>query len=178
MKDDGKLSYFLIGFMGVGKTSIGRNLAKHLQLDFVDLDELIERESGKSIVEIFSKEGEKAFRRIETQMLHDVAQRGPAVVSTGGGTFTKPENRDIIRSSGISIWLDAHPELIRSRGVGSNRPLWRSAEQAMQLLEERTPYYGLADIRFELENWSPEEAAEQLVKILRSDSRHEIPNTQ
>ncbi len=178
MKDDGCLSYFLIGFMGVGKTSVGGNLAKHLRLQFCDLDELIERESGKSIVEIFSMDGEETFRNLETQILREVAQKSPVVVATGGGTFVKPENRDIIRCSGISIWLDAPPDVILRRGAGSHRPLWNSAEQAMQLLEKRIPDYGLADIRFELKNWNPEEAAEQLVKILRSNNRHEIPNTQ
>ena len=178
MKDDDSPLVFLIGFMGAGKTSIGRSLATLLRLNFIDLDELIELKSGKSIVEIFSAEGEKVFRTMETEILRDVAKQGPAVVATGGGTFTKPENRDIIRRSGISIWLDAPADLILQRVSGTGRPLWTSTEQAMTLLEERIPDYGLADMRFEIDNRSPEEVAERLVEILRSYNRHEIPNTQ
>jgi len=176
MKEDRRRSYFLIGFMGVGKTTIGRGLAKHLQLPFRDLDELLERRSGKTIVEIFKTEGEMVFRALETQVLCDVAKKSAAVVATGGGVFIKPENRDIIRSSGVSIWLDAPFDEILARGGGSHRPLWDSAERAKDLLAMRVPYYRLADIRFETKNLNHEEAAEQLTKMLRSCSGHEILN--
>ncbi len=178
MKEDRRRSYFLVGFMGVGKTTIGRGLAKHLELPFYDLDELLERRSGKTIVEIFKTEGEKVFRALETEILRHVAKKNAAVVATGGGIFIKAENRDIIRSSGVSIWLDAPFDVILARSGGSNRPLWDSVERAKSLLEKRVPYYRQADIRFETKNLNHEEAVEQLTRMLRSRSGHEIPNTQ
>ena len=178
MKEESRPSYFLIGFMGVGKTTIGKGLAEHLQLPFHDLDELLERKSGKTIVEIFKTEGEEVFRDLETQILRDVANKSAAVVATGGGIFIKPENRDIIRSSGVSIWLDAPWDVILARGGGSHRPMWDSEQRAKSLLEMRVPYYKLADIRFETANLNHKDAAEQLTKMLRSCSGHEIPNTQ
>lgn len=168
MKEECQPSYFLIGFMGVGKTTIGRGLAEHLQLPFHDLDELLERRSGKTIVEIFKTEGEKVFRALETQILRDVAKKSASVVATGGGIFIKPENRDIIRSSGLSIWLDAPWDVILARGGGSHRPMWDSAERAKSLFEMRVPYYRMADIRFETTNLNHEDAAEQLTEMLRS----------
>jgi shikimate kinase len=159
--------FFLIGFMGAGKTSVGRDLAKRLKIPFYDLDELIEKRLGKPIGEIFKEDGESVFRTAETRMLEEIAASDPGVVATGGGAFTRPENREIIHSSGVSIWLDAPTELILERGGrGAHRPLWAGAEKAKILLDKRLPHYRMADVRFDVNTWSPEEAAEKLIKVL------------
>ncbi len=161
--------FFLIGFMGVGKTSVGRNVASKLKIPFYDLDELIEERLGKPITEIFMEDGESAFRTEETRILKEIAASEPGIVATGGGAFTRSENREIIRSSGVSIWLDAPTDLILERGGrGAHRPLWAGAEDARILLEKRLPHYRMADVRFDLNRWSPKEAAEQLIKVLEA----------
>lgn len=161
---------FLIGFMGVGKTTLGRELARRLELSFYDLDEQIEKRTGRRIPELFEERGEPMFREVETDVLREIARKnGPSVVATGGGTFILARNRDIIRSSGISIWLDVPVQDILERvGTGEQRPLWAGRERAMTLLERRLPYYRRADVRFHAENPSPEDTVDQLVRLLES----------
>jgi shikimate kinase len=169
---ENKNRFFLVGFMGVGKTTVGRDLAGRLGVPFYDLDELIEKHTGMEIQEIFLRKGEEAFRELETRLLLDLLQREPGVIATGGGTFARPENRKIIRSAGMSIWLDAPAELILRRGgLGEHRPLWGGPEKARALLEQRLPYYREADLRFDLEGRRADEAAEHLARILGWDDR-------
>lgn len=163
------MRYFLVGFMAVGKTTIGRDMARQLGVPFHDLDERIERRTGKRITEIFTKEGESVFRAIETEVLQQIVSEGPGVVATGGGTFVNAENRAIIRSAGVSIWLDAPVDMVLERGnLSEHRPLWAGTDRAKALLEQRLQYYRLADIRFHLKTAVPQDAAEQLVEMLRS----------
>ncbi len=146
-------------------------MARKLKIPFYDLDGLIEKRLGKPITEIFMENGESVFRTEETQMLKEVAASEPGIVATGGGAFTRPENREIIHSSGVSIWLDAPTELILERGGrGAHRPLWAGVEEARILLEKRLPHYRMADVRFDLNTWSPKEAAEQLIKVLETQN--------
>jgi shikimate kinase len=167
--DRQKAHLFLIGFMGVGKTTVGRDLASRLGVPFYDLDEYIERRSGKRVMEIFTEGGESKFRTMETEMLREIVEKGPGVVATGGGTFTLSKNREIIRSSGISIWLDAATDKLLSRGeIGEHRPLWAGEENARALLEKRLPHYRQADVHFQMDIRNPAEAAKQLAKVLES----------
>lgn len=160
---------FLIGFMGVGKTTLGRRLAGRLNLPFFDLDALIEERSGRKIPEIFASFGEGAFRALETELLKDILRREPGVIATGGGTFSRPENRELIHSAGVSVWLDAPSELVLERGAqGEHRPLWGGPEKARALLEQRLPDYRQADLRFDLRNWEIGEAAERLADLLET----------
>ena len=143
--------FFIVGFMGVGKSTVGRGVAKRLGVPFYDLDEEIEQDIGKKIHEIFAAVGEGSFRAIETERLREIVKREPGVIATGGGTFTRAENRGIIGSSGVSVWLDAPTELVIERGArGQHRPLWHSTEQIRALLDERLPDYSKADIRFDI----------------------------
>jgi shikimate kinase len=169
--DRRKALVFLVGFMGVGKTTVGRNLASLLGIPFYDLDACIERRSAKRVMEIFEEGGESRFRAIETEVLKELVEKGPGVVATGGGTFTRSKNREIIRSSGISIWLDASTDMLLSRGeLGQHRPLWRDDANVRALFEKRLPHYRQADLHFHLESRSPSETAEQLAKVLESHS--------
>jgi shikimate kinase len=101
-------------------------------------------------------------------MLKRIASEDSGVIATGGGTFTSPENREIIRSAGVSIWLDAPTEQIIDRGASDDRPLWGDAERARKLLASRLTDYRQADLRFDLKTSSPMEAVEQLVKLISS----------
>jgi shikimate kinase len=164
--------FFLVGFMGVGKTSVGREVAARLGLPFYDLDQLIEERAGQKVAEIFARSGEGAFRSLETEVLRDIVQSEPGVVATGGGTFARPENRVLIREAGVSVWLDAPTELVLERGAsGEHRPLWGGPEKARALLEQRLPAYRQADLRFDLKDWSAGEASERLADLLARYSR-------
>ena len=138
----------IIGFMGSGKTSVARALARMLSCRAIDLDQWIadsERRTPKAIIE---QDGEPAFREIETRSLRQVlAQDGELVIALGGGAWTLPGNRDLIaQHNGFSVWLDALFELCWQRiaAPGNQRPLARDKEQAQMLYAERLTLYKLA----------------------------------
>ena len=159
----------MIGFMGVGKSTLGQLLAGRLGMPFYDMDDEIERTSGKKIGEIFEAEGEEAFRALESELLRSIVKRAPGVVATGGGTFCRPENRDLIRSAGVSVWLDAPIELILERGSRENqRPLWTSPERIRSLLEDRLPLYDQADVHFRIESLPRDETVTQLARAVEA----------
>ncbi len=140
----------MVGFMGSGKTTVGRALARHLGWRYADLDEDIESKAQKSIPEIFDELGEDHFRLLETEMLerriHDISRGVPWVVSLGGGCFAQERNFDLIQNHGVSIWLDAPLEMIKSRVAGhAHRPLARDPEKFEQLYYSRRACYEKAD---------------------------------
>lgn len=141
---------YMVGFMGSGKTTVGRALARHLGWRYADLDEDIESKAQKSITEIFDELGEDHFRQMETEMLerriHDISRGVPWVVSLGGGCFAQERNFDLIQNHGVSIWLDAPLEMIKSRVAGhAHRPLARDPEKFEQLYYSRRACYEKAD---------------------------------
>lgn len=161
-------SIYIVGFMGVGKSTVGRHLAERLHMPFYDMDEEIERTQHRKIHEIFEAEGEEWFRALETELLRSIARRPPGVVATGGGTFCRPENRRLIHSGGVSVWLDAPTDLILERGAQeTHRPLWTSVESMKALLAERIPMYQQANVHFRVESLAPEETAAKLASLLR-----------
>jgi shikimate kinase len=138
-------------------------------MPFYDMDEEIERTSGKKIHEIFEAEGEESFRALETELLRSIVKREPGVVATGGGTFCRQVNRELIGARGVSVWLDAPPEVILERGAReTHRPLWTSPESVRSLLDERLPSYRQADLHFRIESCSPDEAAVRLMDALEA----------
>ncbi|MBO5097542.1 MAG: shikimate kinase [Agathobacter sp.] len=136
---------FLIGFMGVGKSTIAKLLAKELQAELVEMDETIEAEAGMSINEIFEQFGEQHFRDLETALVERVAKTGGAVVSCGGGAVLRPENVELMKQSGKIIFLSATPETIYERVKHStNRPLLNgnmNVEYIRGLMERRREAY-------------------------------------
>jgi shikimate kinase len=139
---------FLVGFMGSGKSSVGRELAARLRLPFIDLDEVIVKRENRPIREIFQTHGEVYFRRVETEELRRVCGAGKAVVALGGGAFCVDENRELVRGAGTSVWLDVPFEELYARCSGDeSRPLFSTREEMLALLEKRKPLYALADIR-------------------------------
>jgi len=161
----------LTGFMGVGKTRIGRELARELMLHFVDLDRLIERETGLAIPDIFRYLGEDYFRKLEREAVRELVEKDYLVVSLGGGTFVDAENRRRLLARGPVVALWARPETIleRVRRRPGKRPLLEGGdplERIRRLLEEREALYREAPIHVESEGRSPKETAEAIVAEL------------
>jgi len=165
---------FLCGFMGAGKTKVGRLVAAELDWPFVDLDVQIEARSGKKIAEIFAAEGELGFREHEKAALLATGELVDGVVALGGGAFTLDANREIVRRLGLSMWLDVEFPLILRRLTPEKRlmrPLFRDEAQAKALYEERLPSYRHADVHLKVESEAPAEAvAARIISTLQEGS--------
>jgi len=160
---------FLIGFMGAGKTAIGKELAARLGWRFVDTDTLVERAEGRPIDAIFRESGEGVFREAEWRALGSLAGERSIVVATGGGLFLGAAQRRFIRRHGRSVWLDVELEVARERvGRGDTRPLWitRDAIALRILFEKRRAAYALAEVRVDTSHESPGVAASRIVERL------------
>lgn len=132
----------LCGFMGSGKTVVGRELAKIMGAKFVDTDELIEKEQGIAIKAIFAAHGEDYFRDLEYEMCKKIAQMKGAVVSTGGGAMTFARNVEAIKQGSKVVFLDASFDVICDRiGNSTTRPLFQDREKAKRLYDERKDKY-------------------------------------
>ena len=140
----------LVGLMGAGKTSVGRLLAKRLDLEFIDADDEIEQAAQCSIEQIFESHGEAEFRDGERRVIARLLTGPTHVLATGGGAFMRKETRDAIRGRGISVWLRADLDLLLRRvSRRKNRPLLRNENPRQtleKLMEERYPVYAEADI--------------------------------
>jgi len=161
---------FLIGFMGAGKTSVGRALAKKLGLDFRDLDEVIGKGLGMTIPDIFSRFGEEFFRNEESKGLRSVAQAENQVIATGGGVILREENWEAMKDDGITIYLKASAEVLWNR-VKSNlsRPLLQVEdpfERLQDLISKRVSLYERADLIVNTENIPPADVVEKIIREL------------
>lgn len=136
---------FFIGFMGAGKTSVARKLARMCGVGSVDMDTYLERREGKKVKDIFEESGEDAFRAIETEVLCELMGKDPLLISCGGGVVTRPENREMLEQGGFVVFLYVDVEEAASRiSDKSSRPLFQDLEAARQRNEERLPYYQAA----------------------------------
>lgn len=164
----------LIGFMGTGKTSIGRMLAARLGCAFHDLDRKIEEKHGTSIPAMFKEHGEAYFRAREKEAVRDTAGRSHLVIATGGGTVKDPENAELLRKNGVIVALTADVDtiLMRTAARGS-RPVLDQADAGdrraavVQLLEERRHLYEDADITVDTSGRSPLEVTEHILQAIR-----------
>jgi len=155
----------LCGLMGSGKSRVGRALASRLGWDFIDTDERIERAAGMKISEIFARDGEPAFRRLESEALQALPTER-CVVALGGGAVVSAENRRVLREKGTLVWLDAPPETLVARmGESQKRPLLAGLDRAgriarlTELRAERLPAYSEAELRVETDGMAVDEAA-------------------
>jgi shikimate kinase len=164
----------IIGFMGTGKSTVGRLLAQRLGRSFHDLDELIVKEAGRPIADIFRSEGEPAFRRLEQAALKKAldAQAGQgAVLATGGGAACREENLALMLDRAQVVALSATPEeVLRRTGKASGRPLLDGAGDALrtarELLQSREPFYARAHVRIDTVGKGPEEVAALVLAAL------------
>jgi shikimate kinase len=159
----------LIGFMATGKTVVGELVASQLGRPFIDTDAVIERRGGRPVPRIFAEQGEAAFRRLEADVVADVAARSGCVIATGGGVVLSPENMDRLRRSGLIVALDADPQAILARaGGGGDRPLLGDDPEGnvRRLLEERAPLYRAADLLIETSGLSVEAVAGRVVACM------------
>ena len=152
----------LVGLMGVGKTTVGRPLAKALHLPFKDADAEIEAAAGRSISDIFSERGEAEFRVGEQRVIARLLAGPPLVLATGGGAFLNAETRELVRHNAVSVWLRADIDvLVRRVSRRDSRPLLKNAnprEVLERLMRERDPIYAEADLVVETSE-SPHDAA-------------------
>jgi shikimate kinase len=153
-------SYFLVGPMGAGKSTIGRLLSEELQLAFIDSDREIEEKAGASIPWIFDVEGESGFRERETAAIDELTQQSGLVLATGGGAVIRPENRRFLRSRGIVVYLQTSVETQLERtSKDKNRPLLQQNDPRQvltDLLNIRHPHYvEIADITAETDTLTP-----------------------
>jgi len=156
----------LIGFMGTGKSEVGKRLAAELGWSFEDSDLWIQKRAGRTIPEIFKQSGEAHFRKLERDVVAELADRKSCVIATGGGAVMNPVNLRRLRRNGILIGLEASPDSILVRTAGSDRPLLqhgRRIERIRQMLKVRRPYYRLSDHRIDTTHRTPE----QVVKMVR-----------
>lgn len=139
------MNIYFVGYRGTGKSALGRYIALEMAKDFVDTDELIVEREGLSIPVIFQDLGEDYFRKIESEVLEEVAARNDLIVSTGGGIILSDKNRKILKETGYCIYLTASVELIHSRIAGDpNRPSLTDKpayDEIAFMLEKRKPFY-------------------------------------
>ena len=152
---------WLLGLSGSGKSTVGPRLARSLGLPWVDTDSEIVRESGKSVPEIFQKEGEEAFREKEAAALAKISAGTPAVVSCGGGIVLREANRQTMASTGLRVYLHSDPAtLARRLRSSSDRPLLSGGSPEETLagqLSRRAPYYEESEIRVDVSRLTPDE---------------------
>jgi shikimate kinase len=162
---------YLVGFMASGKSTVGPLLARRLRYPFVDLDHLAEERAGLEIPTIFQRFGEGYFRRLEFEVLRDLARApGRAVVALGGGTFVSEVNRRLVARSGISVWLDVpFPVLARRLVSQGRRPLAASPDQLRRLHATRLPFYHEADVRIRAGDAPADAVVRAIVRTVRED---------
>jgi shikimate kinase len=157
----------LIGFMGTGKTTVGRMVAEMTGFDFVDTDELIHTRAGRTITEIFATDGEPAFRRMESELVDTLSLRHQTVISTGGGLPTVPENLVKLKSHALVVCLWSSPEKIWERvGHQAHRPLLHDPDpqkKIRDLLAVREPFYKQADVLVNTDRRALREVAQQVM---------------
>ncbi len=164
----------LIGFMGTGKTSVGRLVADQLQFEYLDTDELIQTQTGRSITDIFNEDGEPAFRALEQKIVEELAGRTKTVIATGGGLPVNPKNLASLKSHALVVSLWSSPEKIWERvRHQSHRPLLHDENpqaKIRELLAARGPFYKQADVLLNTDLRSVREVAQQVVHQFRLES--------
>ncbi|WP_071188616.1 shikimate kinase [Trichormus sp. NMC-1] len=175
------VNLYLIGMMGVGKTTVGRLLAQQLGYGFLDTDDVIVKAAKKSINEIFADEGEAAFRQLESEILAQVCAYTKLTIATGGGIVLKRENWGYLRH-GLIVWLDVPVEILLHRlAEDQTRPLLQDShpeDKLRSLLEQRQSLYSQADLHITItESETPEQIATRILEVIPSilkteDSQH------
>ena len=162
----------LAGFMGTGKTTVGRLCARQLGYDFIDADAEIERRQGMSIPQFFEQEGEDAFRQVEAALVQELITRHKAVIATGGGMIVDAANRHALLGAGVCVCLTATPEAIMNRVNPATRPMLRGGDvraRIAELFKARAPAYRELHYSVDTTSRAPEATAQQVLAIYRAE---------
>ncbi|MBN1122131.1 MAG: shikimate kinase [Anaerolineae bacterium] len=164
-------SIALAGFMGTGKSSVGRLVAKKLSLDFVDADSVIVERAGKTIAEIFADDGEPAFRALEAEVCRELAHQPDLVIALGGGALLNTETRARFESTSLLVCLQASlDEIIRRVGNDPSRPLFSvDREKTQRLLDSRADMYNSIPYQVQTDGFSTKQVADQIIELWRSE---------
>jgi shikimate kinase len=164
----------LIGFMGTGKTSVGRLVADQLRFEYLDTDDLIQTQTSRTITDIFAKDGEPAFRALEQRIVEELASRTKTVIATGGGLPVNPKNLASLKSHALVVSLWSSPEKIWERvRHQSHRPLLHDEDpqaKIRELLAARAPFYKQTDVLLNTDLRSVREVAQQVVHQFRLEA--------
>ena len=162
----------LVGMMGAGKTTVGELLATKLNRELKDIDCVIEQEQKKSIIEIFTDDGEEAFRKLESETIEKFSNMSDLIISTGGGALEKANNLSNLQKNGIIIYLKADiEELFKRVKNETQRPLLKEQdplEVIKKLIKKREKFYLMADITIITDNKSPEKITEEIIKAIKN----------
>jgi shikimate kinase len=161
---------YLVGFMGSGKSTVGRMLADEIGWRFADIDDDIETIEKQSVTEIFTGRGEVEFRRVETeairQRVRKVQSGHPMVLALGGGAFTQQANIELLENNGVTIWLDADFPIVRRRvSLANHRPLARNTERFAELFQARREFYARAEYRIEITEDDSRAALQEIMRL-------------
>jgi shikimate kinase len=159
---------YLIGFMGSGKTSVGRQLARKLGWKFIDLDREIEQGEKRQVAEIFQENGEPYFRSLEKRYLRQASYSTRAVIALGGGTYIDAQNRALADMTGLTVWLKVSFARLADRvKMDGTRPKFDNRDEAERLYQDREPHYALARVHVSTDEGSPETVADEIIGVIR-----------
>lgn len=162
----------LVGMMGAGKTTVGELLATKLNRELKDIDRVIEQEQKKSIIGIFTDDGEEVFRKLESETIEKFSNMSDLIISTGGGALEKANNLSNLQKNGIIIYLKADiEELFKRVKNETQRPLLKEQdplEVIKKLIKKREKFYLMADITIITDNKSPEKITEEIIKAIKN----------
>ncbi|MCB9132341.1 MAG: 3-dehydroquinate synthase [Anaerolineales bacterium] len=171
----------LTGFMGTGKTVVGKAVAERLGRIFIDMDEVIQRKTGKEISAIFAEDGEPAFRTMEAELCLELSQEHSVIIATGGGALVSPRNRELMSRSGVVICLTASPDEIAQRLLmATDRPLLATADRTQRitaLMEQRAAAYSALPHHVSTSGQTVEEVADAVIRLARRVDPHHTCTT-
>ncbi len=161
----------LVGFMGTGKTAVGKEIARALGMQLVNIDDIIEKKAGMPINDIFTRKGESYFRQLEREVMMEISDSDYSVIDTGGGAVINELNVKDLKMEGILFCLNATAdEILKRVGDETHRPILNVSdplEQINYLLKKRIPYYKRADYQIDTNGRSIKEIAEEIISIYR-----------
>jgi shikimate kinase len=167
------MNIVLTGFMGTGKSEVGQQLAQDLHLPFFDIDTLIVKQTGKAVADIFSSQGEAAFRQLESRVIEKVSQNDRCVISTGGGALIAEKNREILERNGLLVCLTAKMSTLQERlRKDTGRPLLAGenlAERLEQLLKDRQALYDQCRFQIATDGKTISEVARDIAQAIKSE---------
>jgi shikimate kinase/3-dehydroquinate synthase len=162
----------LVGFMGSGKSSVGRLVAQSLGYRFEDMDRRIEDRAGRTIAEIFRDDGEEAFREMEREEARALSRLGERVVAAGGGAFARPETRALLQEGALTVWLRCDLDRILARvPADGSRPMAGNRAIMRALLAERESAYRMADMVVDAGSGTLREVADRIVGLIEERNR-------